>query len=914
MSDTPDFDSMSPEEMMRWMESLAKRQGASEGLTTDADMEVDEVSADDERLEGKGDYIPYGWTQEKWEAHLAKEEAEKAARQQAPVPPAPEPAQEAAPAASADGTPDLDNMTPEEMMRWMESLAKRQGGDAAGFTTDADMEVDEVSADDERLHDLPEYKPFGMSDEEWERLKAKDEAERQARMQAQQHATPAQPQLFADAQEAEAEEEKDDSLAAALFGNVLEAPSIDDIFAADNELPEFDADPYEDDEDTLILSTEPQEPQPSPVPEPTAEQNPMDWLAGLTGQAEEPSSELDFDLDGLGDLASLGEDTSSSDPMDWLAGLANDEAAAPAASGTQAEASASAESAEEEGTLEWMESLARRQGADSEELFTTADLDIPHPQAIDDTGPGYEPYSFEAAVGEEADEDELDEALANFAAPQLELENPEAWLDSLATGVGSDSSDSSLDVAESDYEDEAEDYDSITSEVMSEMARGEIDPEKMDAFFKAQFKRAEQRSDLPDYIGADEDGDFAEALHQAQIPEWLQETLGDSPLGARPNQAAEPEEAVPGKTDTAEMMAAALGLDQEIDDDASEALPDWLQPEVNEQDSGDITDIFADIDMSDFEDDLGEQEPAPEGDSVTDILQNTDDSWVQAFVAEESGEMEEWYSEQLQIITEQSDDTAALGDTTAGEAPADELQDADLPVETGLPAGQPQAMPAWMRGDSDETPAAEPDKRLQTESIEMDVSWLSEADSALDDEEMPDWLREQVDDSVAAASEDVPDWLQEEAADIALDGIPDWLRETMDEEQEAVASEPAAAEPVESVEEVPDPAAQTAAVVPAQQSPAPVPVAASNVDVAATLQAARSKINGGDVAGGLQAYEAVVRANAALEIVVHEVQKITEDSKHKKNPAIYRVLGDALMRQGQLQTALDTYRKALNML
>jgi len=40
---TPDFDKMSPEEIMAWMESLAKRQGANEGFTTAADMDVPEV-------------------------------------------------------------------------------------------------------------------------------------------------------------------------------------------------------------------------------------------------------------------------------------------------------------------------------------------------------------------------------------------------------------------------------------------------------------------------------------------------------------------------------------------------------------------------------------------------------------------------------------------------------------------------------------------------------------------------------------------------------------------------------------------------------------------------------------------------------------------------------------------------------
>ena len=37
----------------------------------------------------------------------------------------------------ADNAPNFDAMTPEEIMAWMESLAKRQGADSSGFTTAA---------------------------------------------------------------------------------------------------------------------------------------------------------------------------------------------------------------------------------------------------------------------------------------------------------------------------------------------------------------------------------------------------------------------------------------------------------------------------------------------------------------------------------------------------------------------------------------------------------------------------------------------------------------------------------------------------------------------------------------------------------------------------------------------------------
>jgi predicted negative regulator of RcsB-dependent stress response len=61
-------------------------------------------------------------------------------------------------------------------------------------------------------------------------------------------------------------------------------------------------------------------------------------------------------------------------------------------------------------------------------------------------------------------------------------------------------------------------------------------------------------------------------------------------------------------------------------------------------------------------------------------------------------------------------------------------------------------------------------------------------------------------------------------------------------------------------------------------------------------------------------YEAVIRANQALDQVEKAVGKLAENDHYKRNATVYRVLGDVRMRQGKLQEALDTYRRALNML
>jgi hypothetical protein len=55
---TPDFENMSPEEIMKWMETLAVRQGATEGLTTSADDDIPEIDPTTVQIDEPG-YVPY---------------------------------------------------------------------------------------------------------------------------------------------------------------------------------------------------------------------------------------------------------------------------------------------------------------------------------------------------------------------------------------------------------------------------------------------------------------------------------------------------------------------------------------------------------------------------------------------------------------------------------------------------------------------------------------------------------------------------------------------------------------------------------------------------------------------------------------------------------------------------------------
>jgi len=100
---TPDFDSMSPEEIMTWMESLAKRQGVRpEELTTAADVDIPEIDPNSVVIDEPG-YVPYG--EERPAKPPARPAAQPPAAQEAPRPVAQPPVRPMAPPPAAQEAP-----------------------------------------------------------------------------------------------------------------------------------------------------------------------------------------------------------------------------------------------------------------------------------------------------------------------------------------------------------------------------------------------------------------------------------------------------------------------------------------------------------------------------------------------------------------------------------------------------------------------------------------------------------------------------------------------------------------------------------------------------------------------------------------------------------------------------------------
>jgi hypothetical protein len=565
-----------------------------------------------------------------------------------------------------------------------------------------------------------------------------------------------------------------------------------------------------------------------------------------------------------------------------------------------------AQPAEEQGAMAWLESLAADTGG-------LPELDL------SSLGAEIEPILPEPA----------------------EAENPIAWLENLAESQG---------VPTSTPEPAAPTMAAPTAEVGDPFASG-VDPMTwLESLAKRQGVKDEElltqaNLDVPVPEGAVDDGpgytdysvdapaksEVAEGVPQSESQptgeldpaqlespaDWLDSLASGQGFGLKPSAQAEPDHL------SDEAMKKALASGQEINPDQMEAwfnrqldrgferdepelldeeaelalpldleapavpaaLPDWLSemapaapppmPTAEQQAFVDkIVEPPAVPDMPDWLqeevsahsdldlDIFAPETPAPAAPasvpaSDLDKVVDRSDPWVEAFDHEQG------------IIT--------LPDVPSTGAPAT-LEPAALEAEEELPVGQPEPVPDWLS----ETPAP---------VLELD--------------ETPDWLAEAEAAEPLTANE-MPDWLKEVGSEIALAEVPDWLKETADTDEQIVIPPPTPAPVTTTPVTVPS-------IVPVPASPAPVPAAASmsEADAVTILNSARSQTDS-NLEASLLEYERLVRANAQLEAVAGDLTSLVK--KNEKNPAIYRVLGDALMRQGQLQAALDTYRSALNLL
>lgn len=298
----------------------------------------------------------------------------------------------------ADNTPDFENMSPEEIMKWMETLAVRQGA-TEGLTTSADDEIPVIDPTTVQI-DEPGYVPYDTKVGSSSSKPAAPPEQPPARtVPPPAPPPPAQPPA-----------------------RVVVPPPAPPMQTP----PPVQAAPY---------AEQPAAQRPSSI-----DQNALEWLNDFTSEQE--NSLFNLDLTG----SAVTEEAPADDPMAWLNDLA---AIAPETVETPPAPAVELSGGD---TMAWLEQLAREQGARSDEMTTDATVpDFSKLGTALDVSPIQDPSSFleslasaegydeegvtatrrETVIANEADEiDQINQAISSgTVSPEQMLKWQEAQME-----------------------------------------------------------------------------------------------------------------------------------------------------------------------------------------------------------------------------------------------------------------------------------------------------------------------------------------------------------------------------------------------------------------------------------------------------------------------------------------------------
>ena len=534
--------------------------------------------------------------------------------------------------------------------------------------------------------------------------------------------------------------------------------------------------------------------------------------------------------------------------------------------------------------LAWLEQLAAQQGAPAEELPSLQESgDLPE-----------EPAEEPAEAGEDA-------APAMEITPAMEtppaMQVPDVammYLDSLLVGGWPQAGPGAPELAD-ELPDDAESalawLEQLAREPVTETSMEEEEP------------GAEPVASL-DWLEEPEAG--TGVAEEAEVEEW-----------AWTEQLPEPEQWEETALPTDEAIAGEA--EAESDEWAwTEQLPEPEQWEEAEPDAALPTDeaiageAEAEIEEWAWTDELPEPEqweetgPAP------------DEAAAELPAAEETTE------EAFDDIPEDPDEAMAWLERLAARqgAPLDELPSVDEisdEIET----------PDWLARELADAGPALPELP-DAEAVSGEMDWL-------EDSEGLDWLEDtaveeapaepELPESPESAPEEAPDELPPVEAGFDLDilageemepALPEWLAggdESWPAELTDIDSWLVAEEEASRIDmPVPEPARPA----PPAPEPAPLPEPAPTERIpapegsdAARLEQARTALDAGDVEAAIAAYHDFMGGGSGLNVVIADLEMATAANEE---PMLLRLLGDAYMENGQLNRALEAYRRALDLL
>jgi tetratricopeptide (TPR) repeat protein len=297
------------------------------------------------------------------------------------------------------------------------------------------------------------------------------------------------------------------------------------------------------------------------------------------------------------------------------------------------------------------------------------------------------------------------------------------------------------------------------------------------------------------------------------------------------------------------------GAEEIID---TEGLPDWLQ-EVQEVE----------------EEALEPSEPSPE----------------EEFVAEEEltleGELPDW----LRQVQDETQEVSIDEFDLYGEEEAEPVGEGEVIVA--------EELPDWLRGLEEEPEAAEaPPAPAAAEAAPAPEPVQEVAAPTPEPEPVPEPV-------VTAAPVPAPAAVEEPKPQPrpAPAGLPDWLkklREGEREEEKTAAAMPAP-RPAPALATVQD---RSVGEIKTEEQAQDLPT-----DAEERLKLAREARDEGNLEDAIQVYDTLVSSGVYLHQIIEDMQQAIKS--YPSNYLLYQLMGDAMMREGRLHSALEAYRQAL---
>jgi len=484
----------------------------------------------------------------------------------------------------------------------------------------------------------------------------------------------------------------------------------------------------------------------------------------------------------------------------------------------------------------------------------------------------------------------------------------------------------------------------------------------------------DRTTETPDWIKAQGEESVEEAPVASETPQWLQETVEEEPdLVEEPiAEAADVpdwlKEIAPVVSETVSETVPETVEEPEIGQ--TEVLPEWLQEESPTavesvaQETSELPIVAAETPaagMGEMPEDLDaalawmEALAARQGAEADSLKITTPEErsletpdWIKDLPSEPEAVVEETVevvAETNEAITESleipAEAVAEAGLAEILEEPAPTLEDTQ-PTHLKVPAEPAQEETAasaadedfaWLeslaaRQGADETtlvtPPAEREETppqwvtgsLNAAALEAAEAQRAETAPETPEADIPDWLRTydastqaqeitqspveaEAEPVVSASVDDLPEWLKADAQTQDTQ-VSNWLESL--EEPTAEVTTQAEVEPVEQPSEwVQEP----------EFTPAPPPAYAP-AEPGSVLAQAEEALAGGNLASAIEQYNQLINEGANLPETIRDLHDALY--RYPVDVSLWQTLGDAYIRNDQVQEALDAYTKAEELL